>query len=1010
MKFERIILIYFVFYLFLSTTVFAQTYDISDFAGLQTALNDAKSQPDVSHTMNINDSIQFNASISNSLSYELNGTNLRTLTNFDLNSFTLEFLGTDKTTKISNLNIIVTDKNSGIISRNNFLSIENSILTGHSSYGKELVKNTNGSLSVTNSKFLNNSADKGSGINFSGTTLNVISSNFTNNKSNQGGAIYISSGDLTLLNSNFSQNTSSKGGAIYLDKGTSTITNSTFDQNDSSSGAGALFINTNTTLTLDNVTFNKNSVTTGSTGGAIINQGDLTIRNGSKFTNNQVALGSGGAITNSGTLNIDSTIFENNFSKNDGGAITDTGHTTITNSSFINNKSTAYYGGAIVSTNDLKIDTCNFEKNSASTYGGALAIMQGTATITNSTFIENTAQSSLGGGAIINYLSTINLKGSNLFQDNTSNTNGGAITSTRKSTINIPSGTQFVGNKADGLGGGIFSQGTINITADNPDKSIIFSGNQDSTGTNAIHLDISQNFPDDISSLNINLLNGSSVIFEDNISGIEKTVVNINGTSSLNDRVYLGSANENLKSQVNAKNVSLEFYNGASGMQNAIITAENTHFNFMNGVISQNKLNLNLIGNDNSLSIDVDPANSTCDYFDLSNTRSAMSNLVIRNINVLSEPKQSKTVFDIFDHNQYGTNLSLSSQLKNKVVYGAVKKYRWTLTPKLTLIELSGFNPNIQRYQTATASAFMNQMLSYDYSLNRTDEIYSNLREMNLAHQKLNSYAYSGQGGTYVEQYYEDNSALWVRPYVNLESFHLSGAISSVGNQSYGTMVGFDFPMVKTKYDWKLFSTLYGAYIGSTQQYKESNMYQNGGYIGYLLSAYKNNFYAGWTINGGGLGVESDYAGGKDDYGIVTAGTALKLVYNQKFRRLIFQPNIVTAYTFLNPTNLVNFQNVDLNQSQVSGLTIMPAMRIVYRNENGFEPYIFAGCVIPIIRDIKAKADSTHLETLKLNSWAQFGTGVRKRVGERVTCFAETIIRTGGRVGWGFMFNIQIAL
>lgn len=42
--------------------------------------------------------------------------------------------------------------------------------------------------------------------------------------------------------------------------------------------------------------------------------------------------------------------------------------------------------------------------------------------------------------------------------------------------------------------------------------------------------------------------------------------------------------------------------------------------------------------------------------------------------------------------------------------------------------------------------------------------------------------------------------------------------------------------------------------------------------------------------------------------------------------------------------------------------------------------------------------------------WAQFGAGVKKRISERVTCFAESIIRTGGRVGWGFMFNIQISI
>lgn len=61
----------------------------------------------------------------------------------------------------------------------------------------------------------------------------------------------------------------------------------------------------------------------------------------------------------------------------------------------------------------------------------------------------------------------------------------------------------------------------------------------------------------------------------------------------------------------------------------------------------------------------------------------------------------------------------------------------------------------------------MNQMLSYDYSLNRTDKIYTNLREEKLALRKLNSYAYIGRGGMYVDQYYEDGSAFWLRLYVN---------------------------------------------------------------------------------------------------------------------------------------------------------------------------------------------------------------------------------------------------
>ena len=216
-----------------------------------------------------------------------------------------------------------------------------------------------------------------------------------------------------------------------------------------------------------------------------------------------------------------------------------------------------------------------------------------------------------------------------------------------------------------------------------------------------------------------------------------------------------------------------------------------------------------------------------------------MTMITIRDINVISDPIQSVTIFDIFDHDKFGTDLALSQELQNSIVYGGLKTYKWALTPKLTLIELGGLNPNIQRYQGATAAAFMNQMLSYDYSLNRTDEIYTNLREQKLASRKLNSYASNGPTGLYVDNYYEDGSAMWIRPYVNLETFNLSGASGGLNNQSYGFMIGFDFPIHETRNDWKLFPTIYASYLGSSQQYLDSHMNQNGGYGGFLLSAFK---------------------------------------------------------------------------------------------------------------------------------------------------------------------------
>lgn len=1005
--------------LFSNFIAFAENFDADNTSSFEAALSKANAQPEQQHTININGDISLDSSISEAISLELAGSNSENHYNFALNGHTFTYDGADKSSEISNLNILTDVKGSGITIKNQQFTVSNTNFTGSTSIKNDIsaITNNGGDLYISNSAFTKNSSGLTSGaINNTGNgSLRISDSLISENYGFNGGAFYQNNGNTVITNTKISDNTASRfGGAIYVNDGSLNIKDSDVSDNSTDAYGGALYINGGT-VTIDNTNFNENKVTGNSIGGAIYNSnnGNLIIQNGSSFTNNSVEKGAAGAINNLGTLTVDNTLFDGNIALNEGGGIDNSGTLTVTNSSFSNNSSTNSYGGAIGGGGDITISGSTFDNNSAKEYGGAISIMAGNGVISNCKFTNNSAESIWGGGAIINYMSTIDLNNSNIFENNTSSGRGGAITATTRSVTNITGSASFINNTAEDLGGAIFAQGTVNINANNPDAPVIFSGNKDSTGSNAFHLDIYYNDdPISIGTMNLNVSNGAKIILADNISGVEGTKLNIKGTSSYNDKVYLGSANENLKSDVTTDNISLEFYNEQSGLPNGKISAANTHFNLMNGFITDSRMNLDLSGGGNSLSIDVDPAALTCDYIDMTGDPANITQLVIRDITVLSDPIQSVTIFDIFDHDKYGTDLVLSPELENSIVYGALKTYKWALTPKLTLIELGGFNPNIQRYQAATAAAFMNQMLSYDYSLNRTDEIYTNLREQRLASRKLNSYAFAGPGGMYIDQYYEDGTAFWMRPYVNIESFHLSNAYASVNNQSYGAMLGFDFPMIETKkYDWKIFPTIYASYIGSCQQYIDSEMYQNGGYGGFLLSAYKDDFYAGWTINGGGLGVESKYGYGKDDYAIITAGTALKLAYNWKIRnRLILQPNFTTAYTFLNPTNLVNFQSVDISQSQVNGLTIAPSLRLTYRNEEGYEPYIFGGCVIPLMSDVKLTADGNHLDKLTLNAWAQFGAGVRKRISERITCFAETVIRTGGRTGWGFMFNIQIAL
>jgi hypothetical protein len=131
-------------------------------------------------------------------------------------------------------------------------------------------------------------------------------------------------------------------------------------------------------------------------GGAIISQGTLSIT-GSIFDNNSAPAlkgTSGGAIDNKGVLKLATSTFNGNSGQEGGGVFNEL-TATITDSTFTNNTATVYGGGALVSA-------------------------AGTTTVTGDTFTGNTGP---GGGAIDND-SIVNVKDST-FYNNTAGTNGG---------------------------------------------------------------------------------------------------------------------------------------------------------------------------------------------------------------------------------------------------------------------------------------------------------------------------------------------------------------------------------------------------------------------------------------------------------------------------------------------------------------------------------------------------------------------------------------------------------
>ncbi|HRF95654.1 MAG TPA: hypothetical protein PLZ51_10680, partial [Aggregatilineales bacterium] len=286
----------------------------------------------------------------------------------------------------------------------------------------------------TDSTFTDNSASNAGGAidNRSGT-ITISNSTLTGNLADVGGAIYNSVGTVSSQDTHYENNTCF--GKI-TDNGGNTTTNArhcpvTEPVNDDNTGD--IIISTCDFVTLQSAVSVANSgggVISITCTGTIIFEDKLTIAADMTITND-----SGGEVIFDETgddngffhVNTVPSFTLNGFTlqngnAEDGGAIYNNGTLTISNSTFIGN-SADDIGGAIWSNGTLTISDSTFTDNSASRNGGAI-FNGGTLTISDSTFMDNSA--SRNGGAIYNIRATLTIINST-FTDNLATGDGGAI-------------------------------------------------------------------------------------------------------------------------------------------------------------------------------------------------------------------------------------------------------------------------------------------------------------------------------------------------------------------------------------------------------------------------------------------------------------------------------------------------------------------------------------------------------------------------------------------------------
>ena len=325
-----------------------------------------------------------------------------------------------------------------------------------------------------------------------GFAVTLTNATLINGKAVEGGAIY-NDGSLTLSDVKLSDNAADGYGGAVFNNGELVVSDSVFDSNDivnrgSASvdyGGAAIYNWYDGILTVSGSNF-TNNIKNYKNGdrlvGAVATIGDATISD-SYFVNNAGRWG--GAITTSGALiagdDVNTlTVSGSTFKENGGlyGAGIFVAGSDFTVSDCVFDKNTAFgkgnmtpnnnNGAAIVVTDTNKaiagiITGSNFTNNKAQ-YGGAIDICEGNIKITDSEFVNNSAD--VEGGAIdistVKGNPEVSISGSKFI--NNSASYGGAIVNVKDLTVR---NTEFVNNTPDAIFNYVGFGGNLDLGIEN---------------------------------------------------------------------------------------------------------------------------------------------------------------------------------------------------------------------------------------------------------------------------------------------------------------------------------------------------------------------------------------------------------------------------------------------------------------------------------------------------------------------------------------------------------------
>lgn len=432
----------------------------------------------------------------------------------------------------------------------------------------------------------------------------------------------------------------------------------------------------------------------------------------------------------------------------------------------------------------------------------------------------------------------------------------------------------------------------------------------------------------------------------------------------------------------------------------------NSALNAMNSVLNKYQISNDMIvEGKNNLSIDIDGRNKVGDTFIINNlTSNTDGTLNVADFNFIGlAPIDRQFKIRVFDANSINDKVNFTST--DKEIFTPIGYYNlqsagggWYTS------NMTRYNPQVFRGQVATLASFNNQLMINDMLLNHVT-----LDSERLLAQSKNANIYASTLPQFAPyQYKKEDGGLWYKSYVNFENLSLTQGLK-VGNNSYGSLVGADFPVIKLKHGWRLMPTAYIGYNGAHQTFNGVGMYQNGGQGGLMGTFMKDNFIGSVVAYGGGYNNEMSVAGNTDRAGNWFAGTAAKLAYNfHPTKHFTIQPTAFMSYNIFGRQNWgTDFGSMSMNSGLLNGINVAPGMNFIYAKET-WSVYATFQYMYNINDQVGGRAGNVDLASVKMeHGYIQYGLGVTKTWKDRLNSFFQIVFRNGGRTGVGFQLGLN---